>query len=96
MRLEQTVLAKADFDEIFDYSLSEVGLDVADQYCAAIDAVFDRVIAYPLSGRAEFEIHPDIRSVSSGSHRIYYSIEGDLITIRRIRHKSMDVRDWVG
>ena len=96
MRLEQTELAKADFAEIIDHSLAEFSEAVAMEYCSAIEAVYDRLMIYPLIGRAEPDIHNNIRSASSGSHRIYYSIDDDLITVRRIRHKSTDARNWMG
>jgi toxin ParE1/3/4 len=96
MRLKQTAKAKADFAEIIDYSIVQFGDKVAAEYCNAIETAYTRLTAYPLSGRAEPDIHPDIRSTSSGSHRIYYSVDGDLITVRRILHKSMDARNWLG
>ena len=53
-------------------------------------------LARPERGRAERALRSDLRSMSAGSHRIYYSAEGDTLTVRRVLHKAMDGGRWLG
>ncbi len=96
MRLELTALAASDYDNIIDHSLAEFGNVAALAYVDAVEAAFRQLTEYPLSGRAETSLHPDARSVGCQSHRIYYSVDDQQIVIRRILHKSMDARNWLG
>jgi toxin ParE1/3/4 len=95
MRLKQSRLAEADLVEIFEHGVDNFGVEVALEYLDRIEERFRQLIAYPKSGRAEPAIHPQIRSLACKAHRIYYSIEGDTITIRRILHMSMDAQRWL-
>jgi toxin ParE1/3/4 len=95
MRLEQSRLAKADIDAIFEFGLANHGIDGTLHYLDAIEHRFKQLLSYPLSGRAEPEISGSLRSMSCEAHRIYYEIVGDAIIIQRVLHKSAEVRRWL-
>ncbi len=96
MRLRQGRLAQADLAAIAQYGAEKFGADETLEYLDLIEARFQRLIGYPEIGRREPGLHPNIRSLSCHAHRIYYSIEGDSVVIRRILHKARDVHAWLG
>ena len=96
MRLEQSPDAQADLAEITAYGAENFGAMRALDYLARIEQCFRQLSDYPKSGRADPAVHPRVRSLSCGSHRIYYSIDADTITVRRILHKASDAARWLG
>lgn len=95
MRLRIGRLAAADVDAIFEYGLDRHGPDAVNAYLDLIEAKYRLLIDHPRSGRAEAELGSAIRSLSCGSHRIYYEVEDDTVVIRRVLHKSTDARRWL-
>jgi plasmid stabilization system protein ParE len=53
------------------------------------------LLDHPRSARADDAIMTGLRSMRSGSHRIYYPIDSDTITIHRILHMAADVGRWL-
>lgn len=96
MRLRESRRAAAELDEIFQYGVENYGVVAAIAYVEEIEKRYALLLAHPRSGRAEPELGPDARSISSGSHRIYYEIDGDLLVILSILHMSRDVKRWLG
>ena len=96
MRLELTEIAEADYCRIVEYSYSEFGEQIANHYADSMDENFARLIDHPQIGRRELRLRGDIRSISCRSHRIYYTIDENMIVVRRILHKSMDAGAWLG
>jgi toxin ParE1/3/4 len=90
MRLSQGRLAQADLAEIAEFGADRFGDAKVLDYLDRIEGKFRQLLDYPEIGRAEPELHPQARSLSCYAHRIYYSMLGDTITIRRILHKARE------
>ena len=95
MRLKKSRLAEADLVEIVDYGVDRFGVELALAYIDAIETCCRALLDFPHRGRTENELHHGLRSVSSGSHRVYYAIEDDQVVIRRVLHKSRDAKLWL-
>lgn len=95
MRLRLTSRAQIDIAELVEFGVEQFGEGHAGTYLDRIEERFRLLLEQPEIGRAEPELHHRARSFPSGSHRIYYSIDGDTITIRRILHKARDVARWM-
>ena len=91
MRLRKSRLAETDLAAIADFGVDNFGAERALAYINAIESRCLELLLHPELGRAERDLRPDIRSMSAGSHRIYYSVEGDELVVRRVLHKAMDV-----
>ncbi len=96
MRLEQSRLAKADIDGIFEHGLLHFGIGRVLAYLDHIESRFQQVLTCPRSGRIEQAFSGTLYSTSCEAHRIYYELTDDVIVIVRVLHKSMDVRGWIG
>ena len=95
MRLEFSREADGDVVNILRYGTETFGWDLAEAYVASFDARFERLLGYPNIGIAHPELKAGLHSYPHRSHRIYYSFDGDTLTIRRILHKSRDVKRWL-
>lgn len=96
MRLRKSRVAEADLTTIADFGLDYFGVERALAYIGAIETRCCELLVHPELGRAEQVIHSELRSLSIGSNRIYYSIDGDDLTLRRVLHKALDVGRWLG
>lgn len=96
MRLELGREADADFTDMLRYGAENFGWVAAEAYAVSLSSRLDRLASYPQLGMAHPELKPGLRSIPHGSHRIFYSVEGEVLTIRRILHKSRDVVRWLG
>lgn len=96
MRLELSREADADIAEMLRYGAENFGWPAAEAYALSFELRFKRLLEHPRIGMDNSEIKAGLRSIPHGSHRIYYSVEGEALTIRRILHKSRDVRRWLG
>jgi toxin ParE1/3/4 len=95
MRLKQSHRASADLNNIYDYGAYNHGIEAALGYIDDIERRFRLLPEHPRSGRAEDAIVMGLRSIQSGSHRIYYRIDGDTILIDRILHMAADAARWL-
>ena len=95
MRLRESRRAQADIVEIVRYGAEHIGPVRAKAYLARIDLRYRQLRDFPESGRADRDLHPEVRSISCGSHRIYYSIDDKGIMVRRVLHKAADARRWL-
>lgn len=96
MRLRKSRLAEADLTATADFGLDNFGVERALAYIDAIESRCRELLHHPELGRAERALRPDLRSLSFGLHRIFYSIDGDDLIVRRVLHKAMDVGRWLG
>lgn len=96
MRLELSREADADIADMLRYGAENFGWAAAEAYAQSFDPRLDRLLEHPRIGMAHPELKAGLRSIPHGSHRIYYSVEDDVLTIRRILHKSRDVKRWLG
>ncbi|HQS98569.1 type II toxin-antitoxin system RelE/ParE family toxin [Novosphingobium sp. 17-62-19] len=96
MRLEQSRLAKADLESIFEYGLLHFGIDRVLAYLDHIEGRFQQLLTYPRSGRIEQDLSGTLYSTSCEAHRIYYELTDNTVVIVRVLHKSMDASRWIG
>ena len=83
--------ARTDLRDIRHYSKAVFGPVVARAYLEGLRERFVSILTRPLAGRSEADIGDDIRSVGYRSHRIYYKVEGQGVTIIRLLHHAQDV-----
>lgn len=84
--------ARADLDDIFDYTAQQWGLDQAETYVRGLQHAIERAAADPRIGRSCDEIRPGYRKLVAGSHTLYYRLTGDgVVDVVRILHQRMDV-----
>lgn len=84
--------AKADLDDIWDYSQEKWGADQAAAYHRQIRDALDMIAEQPELGWADDSIRTGYRRRSAGSHVIFYRIVG-AIEIIRILHQNMDPKN---
>ena len=96
MRLSKSRLAEADLAAIADYGVDDFGVDRALAHIGAIESRCRELLLHLESGQAERALRPDLRSLSIGSHRIYYSTDGEDLIVSRVLHKAMDVGRRLG
>lgn len=84
--------ARADLDDIFDYTAQQWGLDQAETYVRGLQHAIERAAADPRIGHSCDEIRPGYRKLAAGSHTLYYRLTADgAVDIVRILHQRMDV-----
>ncbi|NJM50872.1 MAG: type II toxin-antitoxin system RelE/ParE family toxin [Sphingomonadales bacterium] len=91
-KLRLTSDARADLADIDDWSFQIFGRDVADEYIYGLQQAFALLRKHPQAGQARPEIANDIRCLIHRSHRIFYSIENDLVLIRRVVHSKREAK----
>lgn len=64
----------------------------ADAFIRRFDEAFDRLRAFPLSGRDAGDLRPGYRMVAVSDYLIFYRLMGSDIEIIRVLHGHMDVR----
>lgn len=96
MRLELSRAAQADLTDIRDYSLDRFGPEKTLAYLDSIERAFRRIVQYPECGATRPSLHPALRSVTCQSHRIYYSVDHEVVRVVRILHMAMDAEQWLG
>lgn len=95
MRLRLSSRAQTDIAGIVEFGVERFGEDRTKDYLDRIDKAFRQLRDYPESGRTDRDLHPRARSLSCGAHRIFYSIDDEAITIRRILHKTAEWKRWL-
>ncbi len=83
--------ARADLNEIWDYTARLWGMDQADRYVRTIMAICADLAAGRKQGRRAETIRPGYFRCAAGSHILFYRIgEGGEIEVIRILHQRMD------
>jgi toxin ParE1/3/4 len=88
--------ARADLNDIWDYTCQRWSEDQAEVYVREIARAIERVADNPQIGRACDEVRPGYRRHAVGSHTLYYLL-GDrgggqpIVDVVRILHKHMNV-----
>lgn len=83
-------MAEADLEEIWIYTAQEWSIEQAEIYTNDIIDSFEEIAAGKKSGRSA-SVREGYLKVLVGRHVIYFQIRGEVITITRILHQSMDV-----
>ena len=89
-KLRLSSSAEADLDGIDAYSFEQFGEDIADAYMRGFDELFDLLRRHPNAGVAAPDLGKGIRKLTHRQHRIFYTVDGDLVFVARIVHHAMD------
>ncbi|KPF78834.1 plasmid stabilization protein ParE [alpha proteobacterium AAP81b] len=84
-------LARADLDDIWDYTARRWDEAQAETYLRLIQAAIDAVAANPKLGRPYDEVRTGYRRRRAGSHLIFYREVADAIDVVRVLHEKMDI-----
>ena len=82
--------ARAQLDEVYEYSVLNFGLKNAQAYLEGFHGCFEILVLYPELGRNYGHIRLGIRRHDYESHSIYYRIADEGIVIVRILHQRQD------
>lgn len=91
---ELSEASEIDLGDIFDYTLSEFGIEQAEKYTLEFEIDFGELTRYPELGIKRDEIKPGLRSILKESHVIFYRILDDRIRIVRILHQRKDLQQF--
>jgi toxin ParE1/3/4 len=84
--------ARADLEQIWDYTHDRWGVDQAGEYLRELQRAIERATANPRIGRACDEIRPGYRKLAAGSHTLFYRVTAEgVIDVVRVLHQRMDV-----
>jgi toxin ParE1/3/4 len=88
--LEITSAATRDLQAIAAYTAEKWGAEQAVAYSVALYQKLQEILGNPFLGRTHSGLSPSIRGRKSGSHIVFYRVQGDCIYVMRILHESMD------
>lgn len=83
--------ARADLDEIWDYTVGLWGNDQAERYLRLIQSAIELIAADPEKGRCCDDVREGYRRFRVGSHILFYRMADDVVDVVRILHQRMDV-----
>lgn len=84
--------AKADVQNIWDYTETRWGTAQAELYVGEIRDVCDALATNWTKGSAVDEVRTGYRKIVVGRHLLFYRIdENDAVDVVRILHQSMDI-----
>ena len=86
-----TPQAKADLDDIWEYTVKQWDVDQAETYMCALDATFNLLALNPSLGRNIDDIRKGYFKIPTASHILIYRVNKANVEIVRILHKSSDV-----
>ncbi len=82
--------AKLDLGEIWDYTLSQWGVEQAEKYIRELWSVMKHAAENPTESADIGDVRSGYRKSIAGSHVIFFKITGTGIDIVRILHQRMD------
>ena len=85
--------ARIDLAEIWLGSAERWGMDQADAYIRAIESRLQHACDFPESYPLYEGSRGPFRKATSGSHVMFYRVDGDVIDVVRILHSRMDPSD---
>ena len=84
--------ARADLEQIWDYTHERWGAEQAEAYLSDLVRAMQRASANPVIGRACDDIRPGYRKLPAGSHVLFYrTTDEGVVDVVRILHRRMDV-----
>lgn len=83
--------ARADLEEIWDYTIGRWGEAQAERYIRDIQKACEALSGGTLVSRSAADIRAGYRKAAVGSHVIYFRARLDTVEIVRILHRRMDV-----
>ena len=82
--------AQADLVDIDEYGADQFSPDIADIYSRGFNEMFALLRRHPLAGAAKPELGQNLRCLTHRKHRIFYTVNGDVVLIIRIIHHARD------
>ena len=82
--------AKADLEEIWDYSAAQWGEDRSERYIREVWRAIKQVAKKPRRGQSCDEIRAGYFKYAVGSHCLFYRLVPNGIDVVRILHQRMD------
>jgi toxin ParE1/3/4 len=82
--------ARADIEEIWDYTAERWGVAQAETYIRQIQTAIETVAASPRLARSCDDVRPGYWRYPASSHIIFFRLIRDGIDIARILHRRMD------
>ena len=95
MRWRLRDAARIDMAEIWLSSAERWGMDQADAYIRAIESRLQHACDFPESYPLYDGGQQPFRKAPSGSHLVFYRIDGEAIDVVRILHCRMDPSDQI-
>ena len=92
MQLIISASAKADLKAIVRYTQRKWTAAQAKTYFGLMSARLAQLARRPRMGAPRDDIMPGYRSLSVGSHLIFYRIASGAVVVIRVLHQSMDAR----
>lgn len=83
-------LAAKDFEQIFEYTLLNFGIEQADDYTDSMHNVLLTLAEQPLMGHERPEIAEGLRRHDHHKHAIFYRLQLHGVYIIRILHQQME------
>lgn len=94
MQVDLSRKAQDDLDDIRTFSLERFGPERTIAYLDAVEATFRRIQDFPETGALDAALQGAVRSMICQRHRIYYSLDGDVVLIVRVLHQAMNVEQY--
>lgn len=91
MRFIVSPRARADIDDIWDYTARQWGTRQAEIYLRLLQAAVDAVASDPEVGPTCDDVRPGYRKYRVGSHVLFYRVTASSVVVVRILHQRMDV-----
>ena len=82
--------AKADLNEIADYTIEKFGIDQARRYRDGLETCFQTLADTPMVGRSAAAFAPELRRYEIQAHVVFYRPEDPGAFIVRVLHESRD------
>jgi toxin ParE1/3/4 len=83
-------LAKADIEDIWDYTAANWNAGQAEKYIRQIQSAIEALAVDPLMAHSCETIRAGYRKYPAGSHVIFIRVTPDAIDVVRILHSRMD------
>lgn len=87
--------AKADLEDIYEYTYKKWGVKQADQYLDTLDEGIQALISNPKIGKDASTVRLGYRKLQIEHHVVFYKINIKEIRIFRILHQSMDAESHI-
>jgi toxin ParE1/3/4 len=94
--LEIAAEASRDLEDILQFSIEQFGNETAVRYFNMLEHTMMQLRSFPRSGPIVAGITPKMRCLRAGSHRIFYTCDNAMVTIRRVLHQAMRPDERLG
>lgn len=92
LRIDKHPLAEEDLIDIWIYGCGKWGATQADTYADGLEKTLNNLADSPKKHLLRKKFRPPVRICHYLSHLIIYTIDEHAITVVRVLHKSMDVK----